>query len=525
MRAVDLGVILVYFGVVIAVGLHFSRKNSGTERYFLGERNFPGWAIGLSFIGSTISSVTFIAYPADSFKTAWARLLPTFAYPLVVGLAGVLFIPLFRSGPARSAYHYLSLRFGPSIAVYAASVYLVAQIVRSSTILYLLSILLSTLTGLPVTPCIAIAAGTTALYTVKGGFEAVVWTDVIQTTVLFIGTLACIVTIALALPGGLGQVITEGLAAGKLSFRDLNPSTGALEPIRHGFSLLETTLPMLVIVGMSQYIAGQLDQDTVQRWCSAKSDADARKSMYVLGFGALPVWTTFMFIGTCLWVYFQHFPSEVSVAILKGTRKAEDILPHFITTVLPPGLCGLVISAALAAAMSALSSSINSASMVWVGDLYRAHLRPGKSDAHYAATGRGAALAFSILMAGGAWMVARANTRTVMDLLITLLALAGGGISGAFLFGLLTRRGDARAVLCGIGATVAFTGYAVAAQAGIVPATFHSYYTSILGNLTMFVVCWLASCLFPARDRALTRLTIWDRAEPARRSKRHRIAG
>lgn len=437
--------------------------------------------------------------------------MPTFAYPLVVALAGILFIPLFRSGPARSAYHYLSLRFGPSIAVYAAIVYLTAQVVRASTILYLLSVLLSSITTLPVFTCIVIAAGTTALYTVKGGFAAVVWTDVIQTLVLFIGALACIVTVALALPGGLGQVFTEALAAGKMSFRDLNPGTGLLEPVSTGFSLIEKTLPLLVVVGMAQFVAGQLDQDTVQRWCAARSNGEARKSMIVLGFGALPIWTTFMFIGTCLWVYYQHFPSHVASEILNGDRKAEDIMPHFIMTVLPPGMCGLVVSAAMAAAMASLSSSINSASMVWVGDLHRAYLFRDKDDVYYARVGRGASLALSIIIAGGAWTIERSNSRTVMDLSITLLSLVGGGISGAFLFGLLTRRGDARAVLCGVVATVAVTTYSVAAQTGAVPSMFHPYYTSILANLTMFSICWLTSFCFSSPSRDLSSLTIWDR--------------
>ena len=234
--------------------------------------------------------------------------------------------------------------------------------------------------------------------------------------------------------------------------------------------------------------------------------------MIVLGLGALPIWTTFMFIGTCLWVYFRHFPSDVATAILGGSRKAEDVLPHFIMTVLPPGLCGLVISAALAAAMGALSSSTNSASMVWVGDIYRAYLRPAQPDRHYARMGRWAALGFSALMAIGAWAVARSNVPTLMHLSITLLALVGGGISGAFLFGLLTRRGDTRAVFCGIIATMIVTGYSLAAQAGIARGVFHPYYTSILGNVTMFGVCLVTSLFFPAKGRDLACLTVWDRS-------------
>jgi Na+/proline symporter len=178
--------------------------------------------------------------------------------------------------------------------------------------------------------------------------------------------LACAVSVG-AVSVGLGALGAAGGSTGAV--------TGVtISAVAAGVSLTEKTALMLVLVGVAQYIAGQLDQDTVQRWCSAKSAREARKSMIVLGLGALPIWTTFMFLGTCLWVYFQHFPSEVATAVLGGTRKAEDILPHFIVTVLPPGLAGLVVSAALAAAMGSLSGSINSSGMVWVNDIYRLYL-------------------------------------------------------------------------------------------------------------------------------------------------------
>ena len=217
LHPLDVAVVLAYLVVTLAIGLYFSRRNHTTERYFLGGRNFPGWAIGLSFIGSTISSVTFIAYPADSFKTAWLRLLPPLAFPLVVMLAAYAFIPFFRRGTAQSAYHYLYLRFGKGVSIYAATVYLMAQLVRAATITYLLAILLASMTGLSVVICIALAAGTTALYTVKGGFEAVVWTDVIQTVVLLAGAVACIGFVIHALPGGVTQIFQEAWESPTLS--------------------------------------------------------------------------------------------------------------------------------------------------------------------------------------------------------------------------------------------------------------------------------------------------------------------
>jgi hypothetical protein len=199
LHPIDGLVIAAYAVITLAIGLRFARRNKTTDRYFLGGRDFPGWAIGLSFIGSTISSITFIAYPADSFKTAWLRILPPLAFPVVVLFAAYTFIPFFRRGTVHSAYHYLALRFGPSVSLYAAVVYLVMQVVRASTVTYLLAVLLSTLTQWPVLACIALSAGVTAVYTIKGGFEAVVWTDVIQTIVLLLGAAACVIFIVQAL--------------------------------------------------------------------------------------------------------------------------------------------------------------------------------------------------------------------------------------------------------------------------------------------------------------------------------------
>lgn len=512
LHPIDLLVIAAYAVMTLAIGLRFSKRNRTTDRYFLGGRNFPGWAIGLSFIGSTISSITFIAYPADSFKTAWLRILPPLAFPLIVLIACYAFIPFFRRGTVHSAYHYLALRFGPSVSLYASLVYLAMQVTRAATITYLLAVLLSSMLNLPVLACIVFSAGVTALYTIKGGFEAVVWTDVIQTIVLLMGAMACVFFIAHALPGGLGQVVTEAWAAGKLSLRDLNPATGLLEPVHSGFSLTEKTALMLVLVGIANYLAGQLDQDSVQRWCSAKSMKAARQAMFVLGFGAVPIWTGFMFLGTCLWVYYRHFPTEVSAAVLAGTRKAEDILPHFIVTVLPRGLAGLVISAALAAAMASLSSCINAASMVWVNDVYRARISRDRSDAHFLRASRWTALTISLLMAGGAWLFYVASTKTILDFILIVTALLGGGVSGAFVFGMFTRLGDARSVLIGIASTVLFSAYSVLVTVGVFPRVFNAYYTSILANVIMFVSCVTAAIVFPRRDLNLANLTVWDRA-------------
>lgn len=510
----DLLVILLYFAAMLVLGLRMSRRQKSSERYFLGGRDFPGWAIGVSFVGAMISSVTFIALPADAFKTTWIRFLPNFAFPLVVLISAYVFVPFFRRGTVTSAYQYLSLRFGPSISLYGAAVFLGAQIMRTASIVYLVAVLMSTMTGLSIEVCILIAGGITAVYTVKGGFEAVIWTDVIQTVILVLGAVAIIGVLAAKIPGGVLEIFATGSAAGKFSFfKDLAPAGGAFTPIASGVSFTEKTALMLVLVGFTQHLAGKLNQETVQRWCSSRTAHEARKSMLVLGVSALPVWGCFMFLGTGLWVYYRHFPDPVATEILAGVRKAEGILPHFILSVLPPGLAGLVVSAALAAAMSTLSSGINSASMVAVRDLYQPLFARTRADQHYLRVGRLASFTIAGAMMAGAFLFHYADTKTLSDFTIIITAIFGGGIAGAFLFGMLTRRGDARAVLIGIVATAAFTLYAVLTQFGVLPRVFDPYYTAILGNLIMIGVSYGASLLLPAPPRDLTNLTIWDQSK------------
>jgi len=508
LHPLDAAVVAVYFGLTLGLGLWVSHRGRGTEAYFLGGRAFPGWAIGLSLVGTMISSVTFLAYPADAFKTAWLRFAPNLAFPLVVALTGWLFVPFFRRGNLTSAYQYLDLRFGRPISAYAATVFLLAQMARTATVLYLLAVMLATIMGWSVVGCILLAGAVTAAYTIKGGFTAVVWTDVVQTTILIGGGVLCLVTIAIALPGGLGQIGREAWAAHKLSFFDLNPATGLLEPVSRGLSFHDKTVTMLILAGVLQFLTGKVDQTTVQRWCAARSLREARKSMVLLGIAGLPIWALFMFTGSALWVYYRHHPDATAGAILAGTLKAEAILPHYILTALPAGLAGLVVAAALSASMGSLASSINASAMVWVRDLYQPMIAPNRTDQHYLRVGLLASLGVSIVMVVGAWLFYRSEAKTMNEIGFIVVQVLGGGISGTFLLGMFTRWADARSVGWGLAAAVGSTLYMILAELAGVRPLFDSYYTSIVANGIMVVVALAVGAVARLPRGNLTHLTV-----------------
>ncbi|ASK33145.1 sodium:solute symporter [Alloalcanivorax mobilis] len=504
LSVLDWAVLLAYLLAVLLIGVYFARRNTSTEEYFVGGRRFKGWVIGLSLVGTSISSITFLAYPADAFKTAWLRYLPNLALPVALVLAAFVFLPFFRRGNMTSAYEFLELRFGPSVRVYGALAFIIAQLVRLAMILWLLSLLVQQL--LPVSPTVAIvAAGLfVGVYTVIGGIDAVIWTDVLQTVVLLMGGILCVWVVVDALPGGLTQVFQEAGAAGKFALAEWQD--GQPRPVNWGFSLSEKTATMMLLIGLTNWLTEySSNQNTVQRYCASRSTREARRGLWVYLFTALPTWAFYMLLGTALWVFFQHHQDQMAQAVLAGEARAETIMPWFITRYLPSGIAGLVVAAALAAAMSSLDSSINSVSTVSVVDLYRRHLRPGASDQHYLRVAKSIASGVTVAMILGALWLNGASTSTLQDTSTILVSLLGGGMLGLYLLGFFSHQGNARAAWCGILATLVFTGWTVLGSNGLLPtalsAPFDLYYTGLIGNLIMLLVGYGAARLWQSARR------------------------
>ena len=508
----DTAVLVVYMGAIGLMGLYFSRRNTTTEEYFVGGRSHKGWVIGLSLVGTSISSISFLAFPGDAYKTAYLRMLPNFMLPIALVVAAYVFLPFFRKNHISSAYEYLEMRFGPRVRVYGAFAFIVGQLMRISGILFLVSILLQTLTNLDPVLCIVIAGLFVAFYTIIGGIHAVIWTDVIQTIVLALGGIICLVVIVYRLPGGLQEIFHVAGEAGKLSFAEFRD--GVMQPVRWDLTLQSKTAGMMLLVGLTIWLREySCMQATIQRYAAARTSKDARTAMWVCGITSIPTWLFFMFVGTSLYVFYQAFPTEATAEMLTGVRKAEDIMPYFILNELPQGLKGLVIAAALAAAMSSIDSSINAISAVSIIDIYRRHLVTDRDDRHYLVMARWIAIAVGILMILGAIWFSKAESKTLQDTLTMLTAVLGGGLFGLYMFGMLTTRGNGMAALCGIIGTIGFTIWTLLAKKGMLPSSlsipFDLYYVDVVGNVVMFFIGYLAGLFFFPNTKALANLTIW----------------
>ncbi len=496
-RPLDIAIIILYLAGMAGLGMWFSKRNTTTEQYFLGDRSFPGWAIGLSMLGTSISSVTFLAFPAAAYTLDWRQLISNLTLPLVAVLAIVVFIPFFRRGKTTSAFEYLGERFGPGARLYGTLSFILLQLIRLGKVLFLVSIPVSLLTGLDIWIVIVFVGIFISLYTIAGGIGAVIWTDVAQAIVLWVGGIVCFVTVVTQLPNGISQIFEVGAEHSKFDVGSL------------GFNLNERTFWTVALLGIVSWLTMySSDQTVVQRYLAAKSLKEARKATTIYSIVAVPTWAFFFFLGTCVFVFYTVFPNDTV-----GGLDADTVFPYFILTEVPVGITGLVIAGVLAAAMSSLDSSINAVATIITVDLMKPYLAKGRDDRFYLRFAKVIALITSGLMILGAILFSSIEKESMNDLSWIVASVFGGCLLGLFMAGFFTTRIDNRAALIGLAVAIVLNVYLGVNAAGWLPdqlqVPVHSYWTGILVNFAFLMIAGVAALIRGRNSKDLSGLTVW----------------
>lgn len=501
LRFLDVGTIVAYLLVMAAIGVYFARKKKTTEGYFVGNRAFPGWAVGVSMFATSISSVTFLAFPGAAFILDWRQIVQNLTLPLIAVLAILLFIPFFRRGKVTSAYEYLEERFGPLLRLYGAINFIILQFVRLGTVLYLVSIPVQILTGTSIIWVIVIVGLVVSFYTILGGLEAVIWIDVIQAIVLITGAVLPLFFIVFELPGGLAQIVHDGMEQHKFG---LGPMS---------WDLAERTFPVMVLIGLLNWTTEYTtNQNVIQRYLAASSMREARKATAICAVMSLPIWVFFFFVGTSLFVYYQVFPDPQITRIL-ADRQTDYIFPYFILSRMPAGVAGLVIAGLLAATMS-LDSSINSVATVSTVDIIKRHICPDRDDAFYLRMGKITSMGAAAAMIAGAIVIAHLPKESMVDLGLKIAQIVfGGGLMGIFLLGFLTTRVNYVSASVALVLTLLLDVYLALCSFNQLPECIsvrvHAYWIGVIANGFVIVFGYAISLVTRGRPKPLDRLTIW----------------
>ncbi len=415
----DLLVLGCYLLVVVGFGCWFARRNKSADEFMAAGRSLPGWAVGLAIFGSYVSSISFLANPGKAYNNDWNPLVFALSLPLAAVAAQLWFVPFFRRTGELSAYHHLEARFGAWARTYGVVCYLLTQLARLGTILYLLALALKPLVGLELVTLIVISGVVVTIYPFFGGTEGVMWTGVVQAIVLVAGAVICLLVLLFAIPGGPAELFRVAQAENKFSLG----STGS--------SLSLSTVWVVFAFGLVSNLQNfGIDQSYVQRYITAKSDRDAVRSVWIGALCYIPLSAVFLFIGTALFVFYRAQPE-----LLPSGTKPDDVFPHFIGTQLPAGLQGLVVAAICSAAMD---SNLNCCATLFLCDVYRRYIRPRATEIESIRVLRGTTLvmgAFSTVAA-----IAMINVKSALDSWWKLASILSGGILGLFLLGMVSRR-------------------------------------------------------------------------------------
>jgi SSS family transporter len=449
----DVAIIILYFVVIIALGLYMGRREESMEDFALGGRKIPWWAVLASIIAAETSAVTFLGIPAEAYRLQNALYVQLMLGTILARIIlAFLFIKPFYHYRVYTVYEFLEKRFGPKSRVAGSAIFLVTRVLASGVRVYIAAVVLVVawkfLTGAPpnlVQYLVAISAlaAITCLYTMLGGIKAVIWTDLIQASVMFGGALVSLIVIVYLIPNGWEgiKIGTNAFANFKIFSTGLNGAGTFYEAVWRVLEQEYTIFAALLGYVFLVMATHGTDQDMVQRMLTATDYKRSRMSLILSGLADVPIALAFVTIGIFLYAYFQIVPD----ADLPEAH--NEIFAYFIITKMPAGLRGLIMAGVFATAMGSLSAALNALATSFVKDFYSPYFKKNADEKHYVFAARIFTMVFTLLMvivaALAAYSVLHDPKLTIIPIALGILGYTYGSLLGMFLIGMLTRtRGD-----------------------------------------------------------------------------------
>jgi SSS family transporter len=436
LTGLDYTIIVVYVIGVAFLGLRLAGTQVTTDDYFLGGRNLPWWVVCFSTVATETSTLTVIGLPAVAYGGSLTFLQLTFGYLLGRTVVSVLLLPRYYAGRLQTTYGFLGRRYGDSMRAAAALTFLVTRLLADGVRLFATAIpikVIASAAGLAVgyTEIVFALVAVTLVYTYFGGIKAVVWVDTVQ---LVIYLVAGVVAIAFLLAEAPAGWFSDAIAAGKTSVINPGLSDSVIGTLTNWLTQPYALATAAIGGAVFSMASHGTDQLMVQRLLACRSLRDSQKALIGSGFLVMLQFAIFLLAGLLLWAYYD----AADVASL-GLSRTDEIFPKFIIEGLPSGVSGLLLAGIIAAAMSTLSSSVNSLASSSMIDLYE-RIRPPTANARDSLLiPRMLTLFWALVLACFASLLSDSGG-TVVELGLTIASFTYGALLGVFLLGIVNRR-------------------------------------------------------------------------------------
>lgn len=475
---VDWGILVVYFLGSVALGSYFAKKQKSTEDYLLAGRQMSWLPVAISIMATNTSAGSYMGIPTYVFGHNLMFYFSIVTLVLITPLVLKLFLKFYYNLKVYTAYEYLERRFNPLVRSIASVLFILLRLCWLAMMIYATSIALEEITGISQVAC-ALALGLgTSLYTMLGGMEGVIWTDVAQGVVFMFGILAMALFILIDFKWDVGEIYSLASAAGRTRMFDFS-----LDPT------VEVTFWGVIlgfaVINLCSY---GVDQVVMQRYLTAKDLRTSRRSIIANACIDFPTTTVLFLVAVGIFSYFQKHPE-----VLPQDFNPDRVMPFFVVRVLPSGISGLVIAGLMAATMSSVSSGVNSITTATLVDFYQRYFKRQADGEHYLKVSRWFSLMWGVAATLLGLFVSRLGT--IMEISVKTNGFFTGILLGIFLLGILTLRANWQGT--SIGALLSFI---VVAYVGTTTNVSFLWYAP-LGLALTLILGYLLSLAFPARDR------------------------
>lgn len=452
---VDFIVLAVYLLGVAYFGLRASGKQSSAKDYFLGGTGLPWWAVLFSVVATETSTLTFISIPAVAYGGDLTFLQITIGYLLGRIFVALFFLPRFFEGEMFTAYTFMKRRFGDSMRIVASSTFMITRLLADGVRLFATAIPLAIILSMTGSfnqwsdlqlylAAILLISSITLVYTYFGGIKAVVWMDVIQLGVYLGGALIAVFVLLQHIDGGWNGMLDVVRPEHKTRIIDWGFDLPFKEYIRQPYTFF-----VAVIGGAVFSLASHgTDHLIIQRLLATGNLKAGQKALIGSGIVAMMQFALFLIIGLLLYTFYQGMSAKQL-----GLSTTDEIFAQFIVQELPTGISGLIVAALFAAAMSSLSSSLNSLSSTTTYDLIIPYWNKNKIHNELKISRASTLIWGAVLTISAvsfAWLQLSEGERpAIVELGLGIASYTYGGLLGVFLLGLFSQRPITKDALIG----------------------------------------------------------------------------
>lgn len=514
LHALDVLIVAGYLATLVMIGIVHARRQRTLSEFFLASQDIRWLVLGISLVAALNSGLDYLMQPSAMITYGATILFANLTWVLLVPYVFCVPLPLYRRLGAVSAYEYLEHRFDGRTRTLAAGIFVLWRMGWLATAMYVPALAIHTASGgkIPISPCVVVIGAVVTTYTMLGGIRAVIWNDVLQCGIMFLGLVITVAVVVANTDGGATAILREIYEVGNPV--EQMPQAGSPSSPLAYFFIPMTAGGMFVAVLVARLTTYTCDQVMIQRFQTSFSARDAKQG-FLLNAASDVIWmVSLCFVGLALYAYFK---AQFGGMPAWTAEHPDRVFPFFIAQAFPVGLTGLVIAAILAASISSIDSAMNSLTTVLTVDFLqrlprerdRASLDPAEQRRQVLAS-RFVTVAVGILGILAATQVNRLGS--LLEISNKLINSFTGPLLGIYLLGMFTRRATPRGVIFGgtLGALTtacfAFQGELFSAigpllgRDGQIGAAVSFLWPSSIGLVVTLAAGYLSSLLTPAEN-------------------------